>query len=116
VTLAAGHALDDETLDWRTLARPHHTVVFYMGVAQLPRIVARLLGAGADADHPAAIIERASLAEQRVLRGTLGTLVQIVNDEKVEAPALLIIGEVASLATDDADVTSPESTSVDTGA
>jgi siroheme synthase len=87
-----------------------------MGVAQLPRIVARLMAAGADADHPAAIIERASLAEQRVLRGTLGTLVQIVVDEKVEAPALLIIGEVASLATDDADVTSPESTSVDTGA
>jgi uroporphyrin-III C-methyltransferase/precorrin-2 dehydrogenase/sirohydrochlorin ferrochelatase len=73
VTLAAGHALDDETLDWRTLARPHHTVVFYMGVAQLPRIVERLLKAGAAPDHPAAVIERASLAEQRVFRGTLGT-------------------------------------------
>jgi uroporphyrin-III C-methyltransferase/precorrin-2 dehydrogenase/sirohydrochlorin ferrochelatase len=98
VTLAAGHALDDETLDWSTLARPHHTVVFYMGVAQIPRIVEKLLKAGAEADHPAAIIERASLAEQRVLRGTLGSLVQIAQDAQVSAPALLIIGEVASLA------------------
>jgi uroporphyrin-III C-methyltransferase/precorrin-2 dehydrogenase/sirohydrochlorin ferrochelatase len=110
VTLAAGHALDDETLDWRTLARPHHTVVFYMGVAQVPRIVARLLGAGAAADHPVAIVERASLAEQRVLRSTLGALVQLVNDEKVSAPALLIIGEVASLATADNDVTAVDAT------
>jgi len=112
VTLAAGHALDDETLDWRMLARPHHTVVFYMGVAQLPRIVARLLGAGASADHPAAIIERASLAEQRVLRGTLGTLNQLVSDAQVEAPALLIIGEVASMATADADVTAEDASPV----
>jgi uroporphyrin-III C-methyltransferase/precorrin-2 dehydrogenase/sirohydrochlorin ferrochelatase len=104
VTLAAGHALDDETLDWRTLARPHHTVVFYMGVAQLPRIVEKLLKSGAAPDHPAAVIERASLAEQRVLRGTLGTLTQIVNEAAIEAPALLVIGEVAALARADEEV------------
>src|SRR5690242_18263574 len=69
VTFAAGHALDDESLDWRSLAQPHHTVVFYMGVAQLPRIVARLLDAGASPVLPAALVERGSLAEQRVVRG-----------------------------------------------
>ena len=67
VTFAAGHALDDETLDWRSLAQPHHTVVFYMGVAQLPRIVARLLEAGAPADHPGRA-RRARLA-RRAARG-----------------------------------------------
>jgi uroporphyrin-III C-methyltransferase / precorrin-2 dehydrogenase / sirohydrochlorin ferrochelatase len=116
VTLAAGHALDDDTLDWRTLARPHHTVVFYMGVAQIPRIVEKLLKAGADADHPAAIVERASLAEQRVLRGTLGSLVQIAQDAQVSAPALLIIGEVASLARADELLTQAESVAADAGA
>ncbi len=68
VTFAAGHALDDDTLDWRSLGLPHHTVVFYMGVAQMPRIVSRLTGAGASPDHPAALIERGSLADQRVFR------------------------------------------------
>jgi uroporphyrin-III C-methyltransferase/precorrin-2 dehydrogenase/sirohydrochlorin ferrochelatase len=104
VTFAAGHALDDETLDWRSLAQPHHTVVFYMGVAQLPRIVARLLEAGASPNHPAALVERGSLAEQRVVRGSIGTIVQIARDEEIAPPALLIIGEVASLAKADNDV------------
>jgi uroporphyrin-III C-methyltransferase/precorrin-2 dehydrogenase/sirohydrochlorin ferrochelatase len=101
VTFAAGHALDDDTLDWRSLGLPHHTVVFYMGVAQMPRIVARLKEAGASPDHPAALIERGSLADQRVLRGTLGTIVELARIHEVQPPALLIVGEVASLAKGD---------------
>ena len=104
VTFAAGHALDDETLDWRSLAQPHHTVVFYMGVAQMPRIVARLTEAGASADHPAALIERGSLADQRVIKGTLGTIVELARKADVQPPALLIVGEVASLAKGDNEV------------
>ncbi|MEJ0040129.1 MAG: siroheme synthase CysG [Gammaproteobacteria bacterium] len=104
VTFAAGHALDDETLDWRSLGLPHHTVVFYMGVAQMPRIVARLTDAGASADHPAALIERGSMADQRVIRGTLATIVELARRYDVQPPALLIVGEVASLAKGDNDV------------
>jgi len=104
VTFAAGHALDDDTLDWRSLGLPHHTVVFYMGVAQLPRIVARLTEAGASLDHPAALVERGSLADQRVIRGTLGTIVELARAYDVQPPALLIVGEVASLAKGDNDV------------
>jgi uroporphyrin-III C-methyltransferase/precorrin-2 dehydrogenase/sirohydrochlorin ferrochelatase len=98
VTFAAGHSLDDETLNWRSLAQPHHTVVFYMAVAQMPRIVERLLAAGAPSDLPAALIERGSLADQRVLRGTLGTIAEIARQAEVQPPTLLIVGEVASLA------------------
>ncbi len=104
VTFAAGHALDDETLDWRSLAQPHHTVVFYMGVAQLPRIVSRLLDAGASPALPAALVERGSLAEQRVVRGSIATIARIAQEEKIEPPALLIVGEVASLAKGDNEV------------
>jgi uroporphyrin-III C-methyltransferase/precorrin-2 dehydrogenase/sirohydrochlorin ferrochelatase len=104
VTFAAGHALDDDTLDWRSLGLPHHTVVFYMGVAQMPRIVARLTEAGASPDHPAALIERGSMADQRVIRGTLGTIVDLARRYDVQPPALLIVGEVASLAKGDNDV------------
>jgi uroporphyrin-III C-methyltransferase/precorrin-2 dehydrogenase/sirohydrochlorin ferrochelatase len=104
VTFAAGHALDDETLDWRSLGLPHHTVVFYMGVAQMPRIVSRLTDAGASLDHPAALVERGSLADQRVIRGTLGTIVELARKHDVQPPALLIVGEVASLARGDNEV------------
>ncbi len=104
VTFAAGHALEDESLDWRSLAQAHHTVVFYMGVAQLPRIVAKLREAGASAQLPAALIERGSLAEQRVARGSISTIAQIAQHEKIAPPALLIVGEVASLAKADNEV------------
>lgn len=103
VTLAAGHAIDDATMDWRALAHPHHTVVFYMGVGQLPRIVSRLRDAGAPADHPVAIIEKASLAEQRIVRGTLETIESAANAVSVAPPALLIVGRVAALARTDLD-------------
>lgn len=103
VTFTAGHALDDATLDWRSLAHPHHTVVFYMGVAQLPRIVERLLASGAPADHPVAIVEHASLAEQRIIRGTLQTILESAHKASLSPPALMIVGKVAALARTDLD-------------
>jgi len=103
VTFAAGHVLDDATLDWRFLAQPNHTVVFYMGLAQLSQIVERLRSAGAPADHPAAIVERASLAEQRIVRGTLRTIADSTRSAELSAPALLIVGKVAALARADLD-------------
>ncbi len=98
VTFATGHALDDAALDWDVLARPNHTAVFYMGVAQLPRILERLRAAGAAADHPAVIIERATLPDERVLSGTVASLEALARDARVVAPALLIVGKVAALA------------------
>lgn len=96
VTFVAGHVLDDESLDWRALAGPRRTVVFYMGVSHLDRIVAKLRDSGANADHPVAIVERATLPEQRTLRGTLATIEEIARSAAVTAPALLIVGDVTT--------------------
>jgi uroporphyrin-III C-methyltransferase / precorrin-2 dehydrogenase / sirohydrochlorin ferrochelatase len=108
VTFAAGHALEDETLDWDSLARPNHTVVFYMGVAHLARIVARLRACGAASDHPVAIIERATLPEERVVSGTLATVEALARDAAIAAPALLIVGKVAAFARAPRRADSPE--------
>ncbi len=101
VTFVTGHVLDDETLDWRHLAGAHRTVVFYMGVAHLPQIVAKLRAAQAPLDLPVAIVERATLPDQRIVRGSLQTIVDLANSASVSAPALLIVGEVAALAAAD---------------
>jgi uroporphyrin-III C-methyltransferase/precorrin-2 dehydrogenase/sirohydrochlorin ferrochelatase len=98
VTLVSGHAAADDPLDWRALARPGQTVVFYMGVSQLPGIVARLRAAGARADLPTAVVERATLPGQRVLRSPLDRIATLAAHEHVAAPALLIVGEVTALA------------------
>ena len=52
VTLVTAMGEGAEALDWRALAAPLQTVVFYMGIAQLPRIVERLLAAGRAARAP----------------------------------------------------------------
>jgi uroporphyrin-III C-methyltransferase/precorrin-2 dehydrogenase/sirohydrochlorin ferrochelatase len=85
-----------EGLDWRALAAPLTTVVFYMGVSQLPRIVERLLAHGAPAGRPAAVIERATLPGQRVLAGTLTDIAARAGAAAISAPALLVVGDVVT--------------------
>jgi uroporphyrin-III C-methyltransferase/precorrin-2 dehydrogenase/sirohydrochlorin ferrochelatase len=85
-------------LDWRALAAPLQTVVFYMGAAQLPQIVARLIGHGAPPERHAAIVEHATLPGQRVIAGTLQQIAALAAEAAIGAPALLIVGEVAAFA------------------
>jgi uroporphyrin-III C-methyltransferase/precorrin-2 dehydrogenase/sirohydrochlorin ferrochelatase len=93
-----GHLQDGEPdLDWKALATPRQTIVVYMGVRALPRICERLIEHGLAPDHPAAIIQGATREKQRVLTGTLATLSAIATREKVNPPALVIIGDVVRL-------------------
>src|SRR5438132_1224896 len=101
VSFVNGHAGDGALPDWRFFANPRHTVVVYMGVTQLPGIIARLRAAGAAPGHPVAIIERATLPEQRILRGTLADITALTAAQPVQPPALLILGDVAAFAATD---------------
>jgi uroporphyrin-III C-methyltransferase/precorrin-2 dehydrogenase/sirohydrochlorin ferrochelatase len=83
--------------DWRALAAPGQTAVFYMGLARLGAIVDALLAHGAPAARPAAVVCRATEITQRVVAGTLATIAAEVRAAKVQAPALLIVGEVVGL-------------------
>jgi uroporphyrinogen III methyltransferase/synthase len=101
VALVTGHedpTKDEEALDWQALAAFPGTLVFYMGVRQLEQLTGRLIAAGRSADEPAAIVERGTLADQRTILATLGTLATRATQEQVKAPAVTIIGEVCSLA------------------
>ncbi|MFM2290020.1 MAG: hypothetical protein RL684_3163 [Pseudomonadota bacterium] len=85
-------------LDWRTLAAPLQTAVFYMGVAQLPAIVERLRAHDAPATRPAAVIERATQPGQRLVSGTLADIAVRAAAAAIGAPALLVVGDVAGYA------------------
>lgn len=98
VTFVSAQALLDEDPGWAALANRRHTVVCYMAVGQLPLLLKRLQAAGVDAALPAAIIERATLPEQRVLRAALGGLAELAARERIAPPALLILGEVTAAA------------------
>lgn len=84
-------------LDWPMLARRGQTVVFYMGVGQLAEICEQLKAHGLPGDWPAAAVERATTAKQRVVTGTLTTLPGRAAHAGVRPPALIVVGEVVQL-------------------
>jgi uroporphyrin-III C-methyltransferase/precorrin-2 dehydrogenase/sirohydrochlorin ferrochelatase len=98
LTLVTAMGESADALDWRALAAPLQTVVFYMGVAQLPRILERLGAHGAPGSRPVAIVEQATLPQERLLVGTLETIAAQAAQARIGAPALLIVGEVAARA------------------
>ncbi len=95
VTFVTGHVAADDSLDWRSLALARQTTVFYMGVGRLQTIVQRLRAAGAPDTLPAALIERATMPGQRVVRSTLAQIAAR-GAAAISPPALLIVGEVAA--------------------
>jgi uroporphyrinogen III methyltransferase / synthase len=84
---------DATAIDWAALAVFPGTLVFYMGVRQLPRISQKLVAHGCDPEEPAAIVERGTLPDQRVVRTTLGGLSAV----EARAPAVTVVGPVAAL-------------------
>lgn len=85
--------------DWAALAAPGQTLAFYMGVSSLQRLRDKLVQHGLAATTPFALIENGSRPQQRVVAGTLAELPALAQTHAVQAPALLVIGEVAAFAT-----------------
>ncbi len=79
-------------------ADEHCTLVVYMGLGQLPAIVARLIAAGRSPDTPVAVIENGTLASQRRCLGRLDGLPERVREAGIRSPALVVIGRVVGLA------------------
>ena len=100
VQFVTGHRKNNDELqiDKATLADPEQTLVVYMGLANLTRIVSDIIGAGRAAHTPAAIIERGTTAQQRTVLTTLEQLPGAIRHHAIESPAILVIGEVVSLA------------------
>jgi uroporphyrinogen III methyltransferase / synthase len=88
----------ESDLDWPALAAFPGTLVFYMGVRQLPQIAQSLIAAGRPASEPVAVVERGTLPDQRTVTGTLQSIAEIAFREEVRAPAITVVGPVAGLA------------------
>ncbi|HEX7439020.1 MAG TPA: uroporphyrinogen-III C-methyltransferase [Caldimonas sp.] len=93
-----GHLQDGTTgLDWAALARPRQTVVIYMGLGALEEICAQLIVHGMSAEMPAAVVEKGTTLDQRVVTGSLRDLAARVAASGLESPCLIIVGEVVRL-------------------
>ena len=97
-TFVTGHLKDGSIdLNWQHLAAPNQTIVFYMGLSGLEKICQSLIENGCSVDHPIAIIQQGTTANQRVITGTLDSLPKTVEDKKIKAPTLIIVGSVVTL-------------------
>jgi uroporphyrinogen III methyltransferase/synthase len=87
----------ESALDWVALARFPGTLVVYMGVRRLEAIAGELMAGGRSGDEPAAVIQRGTLPDQRVVSGTLQTIAGAAAAAGVRAPAISVFGPVAAL-------------------
>ncbi len=98
VRFVAGYLKGDSVEhDWSTFQSTSETLVFYMGLMGLPVICEQLQAHGRSPDTPVALIERGTQLEQRVLLGTLATMVDVVARAQPRGPTLIIVGDVVRL-------------------
>ena len=88
----------EDNLNWPSIARQNQTLVVYMGLLKNEVLAEKLIKYGRSPDTAVAVIENGTTNSQRVIIGTLTTLSDLVKKHYVKSPALIIIGEVVSLA------------------
>jgi len=87
--MRSGDPLD---LDWRALADPGATLAFYMGKSAAGEIARQLIAAGLPPDTPAALVENASLPEERHFHTRLDLLQLVARSVLGSGPAVILIG------------------------
>ena len=98
VRFITGHLKDGSySLNWNEMLDPGQTLVFYMGLMGLSQICQKLIHHGRDPETPIALIQKGTTPKQRVFIGTLSNIIQIIKDEQVKPPTLIIVGSVVSL-------------------
>ena len=84
-------------LNYETLAKEEGTLIFLMGLKNLPNIVASLIENGKDPATPVGVLQEGTTARQRVATGTLADIVEVVEREGIKTPAITVVGDVVSL-------------------
>ena len=96
VTLVTAHTLDNSSPEWHALAKTGTTLVVYMGVSSLHQVQAGLIEGGLPTWTAVAMIENASLTQQRECRSSLADMCRDALAFQLKSPAILVIGQVAA--------------------
>ncbi|MDH3726338.1 MAG: uroporphyrinogen-III C-methyltransferase [Myxococcales bacterium] len=97
VTATESVEKDRTAHDWSKLATATQTLVIFMGMRKLGSLMKLLIEHGRPADTPAAVVQWASLPEQRTVVGTVANIHERASKAGVQLPAITIIGEVVRL-------------------
>ncbi len=88
---------DNSDINWQQLATATDTVVFLMGVANLPKITAKLMENGRSGDTPVAIIRWGTKAQQQVWTSTVAEAAEMAKNEQIKPPCIFLVGNVVKL-------------------
>ncbi|WP_227713184.1 MULTISPECIES: siroheme synthase CysG, partial [unclassified Moraxella] len=88
---------DSEFDGLKSVYHKDETLVFYMGLHAIDKVVANLTKSGLSTDTPMAIISNASLPNQAVLTGLLSNIVQKQAVANLPAPAIIVVGNVVGV-------------------
>jgi uroporphyrinogen III methyltransferase/synthase len=98
VIFITGHEAEGKegtSIDWKLLAKFKGTLVFYMGMGSLSNIAEKLMENGLAKDTPAAVVSEITCPTQRIAEGTIANIQAECEREKIEPPAIIIIGQAA---------------------
>ncbi|MEE8419194.1 MAG: uroporphyrinogen-III C-methyltransferase, partial [Dehalococcoidales bacterium] len=88
---------ETSSINWENLATGVDTLVFLMGLKNLPEIAARLTEFGRPADTPVAVIKDGTRPGQVTVTGRLDNITDIVREARLTSPAIIVVGEVVGL-------------------
>lgn len=97
ITGHEGNHKEKNVLDYATLAKEEGTLVFLMGLKNLPNITTSLVENGKNPDTPAAVIQEGTTSRQKVAVGTLRDIVWKAESAGIRTPAITVVGDVVSL-------------------
>lgn len=100
VAFVTGHenpGKEASDIDWERLSLGSGTVVFYMGIKNLPLIAQNMMAHGRSAETPVALIRWGTRPEQEVLVGTLADIAEKARKAAFKAPAITVVGNVVTL-------------------
>jgi uroporphyrinogen III methyltransferase/synthase len=93
-----GHeARGKSSINWEKLATAVDTLVFLMGMKNLPEIVSRLIEHGRSPETPVAVIKEGTRPSQKTVVGSLQDIVARVKEQRLTPPAVIVVGEVVGL-------------------
>jgi len=88
---------EESSIDWTALAKGIGTIVFLMGVKNLPYITNRLISHGMDPDTPVALIRWGTTPRQTTVTGKLDTISERTKNAGFKPPAVIVVGHVVKL-------------------
>ena len=100
VHIITGHehpAKPSEALDFSVIAKEEGTLVFLMGLRSLGNICEKLIKNGKNGETPVAVISKGMTAKQRTVYGNLLTIKDEVRKNNIEAPAIIVVGDVVGV-------------------